>query len=285
MHTSLQLIELAKQRLAAKHGLELPMSDYRLGKLMGIRQTTISSWRVGRSHIGTEFAVRVADACELPPEYVYACVQRERADTPDEISLLERIAAAFKGTKAASLVPAVILAAMFATPDGAQAGNNGVLGTSAPNGAASSRCILLNQIRRWLRRWARLFTIFPVAALATGCAALQTPEERTWLALHAIDSAQTYRIAQDAGRCYHEANPITQELIGEFPSRKSVVAWSLGSAAVHAGVTEFFLRTERPGLAKTWQYLTIGAAGGSALHNFHIGIRIGAHNKPTECVR
>lgn len=130
MHTTLELIELAKQQLAAKHGLDLPMSDYRLSKLMGIRQTTISSWRVGRSHIGTEFAVRFAEACDLPAEYVYACVQRERADNADEISLLERIAAAFKETKVAALVFAVMVAAGMSF---APAGNQAVAAVSADN--------------------------------------------------------------------------------------------------------------------------------------------------------
>jgi plasmid maintenance system antidote protein VapI len=121
MHTTVQLLDLAKQRLAAKHGLELPMSDYRLGKLLNIKQTTISSWRTGRVHIGTEFASRFADACDLSPEYVYACVQRERADTPEEISLLQRIAAAFKETKAAALVLAMVAAGMSLAPAGNQA--------------------------------------------------------------------------------------------------------------------------------------------------------------------
>lgn len=122
MHTTTQLIELAKQCLALKHGLTLPMSDYRLGKLLGIKQSTVSNWRVGRSHIGTEFAALFADACGLSPEYVYACIQRERADTPEEISLLERIAAAFKESKAAGWIVAAMMAAgMSFAPAGNQA--------------------------------------------------------------------------------------------------------------------------------------------------------------------
>lgn len=285
MHTSLHLIELAKQRLAAKHGLELPMSDYRLGKLLGIRQTTISSWRVGRSHIGTEFAVKIADACELSPEYVYACVQRERADTPDEISLLERIAAAFKETKAANWLIGGVVAMLAAGTFLASPENSGVLAALfvSPSYALCAFGVVL--LALWLLArgpWRRFLLIFPVAVLATGCTALRTPEERAWLALHALDSAQTYRIAQDDARCYHESNPITSDLIGEFPSRTSVVAWSIGSAAVHAGVSELLLRNERPGLAKAWQYVTMGFTGNTVLRNYQIGIRLGAPNKPRD---
>lgn len=113
MHTTHDLIELAKQRLALRHGLTLPMTDYRLAKLMGLRQQTVSGWRTGKSGIGTEFAAQFAEACELSPEYVYACVQMERAE-PAERPILERIADAFRG-RAAALTAALALAFFGAT--------------------------------------------------------------------------------------------------------------------------------------------------------------------------
>lgn len=108
MHTSLQLIDLAKQRLALKNDLTLPMTDYRLAKLMEIRPQTLSQWRTGRTTIGTEFVRKFSEACELSEAYVYACIEHDRA--PAEVrGVLEQIAAAFAG-KAASLVMAIVAA-------------------------------------------------------------------------------------------------------------------------------------------------------------------------------
>jgi hypothetical protein len=121
MHTTPQLIELAKQRLAAKHGLQLPMTDYRLAKLMGLSTQVVSAWKTGARGIGTVFARKFADACDLSPEYVYACIQAERTDNPEEISLLEHIAEAFKGKAAALAMMAIMATGMSFAPAGNQA--------------------------------------------------------------------------------------------------------------------------------------------------------------------
>lgn len=120
MHNTHELIELAKQRLALKHGLDLPMTDYRLAKLMNLKQSTVSAWRVGKSHIGTEFAAQFAEVCELPGAYVYACVKHERAKNDGERSILEAIADAFRGKAAA--IAAILAVTML--------GNAGISGTS-----------------------------------------------------------------------------------------------------------------------------------------------------------
>lgn len=117
--------------------------------------------------------------------------------------------------------------------------------------------------------------------LLNGCTALNDRTEQAWLTLHAVDSVQTYRIAQDP-LCFHEANAVTQVVIGETPSRGQVIAWSLGSAAIHLGVTELLLRNEHPKLAKAWQYISIASTGYSVGNNYAIGIRIGSPNKPKE---
>jgi hypothetical protein len=123
---------------------------------------------------------------------------------------------------------------------------------------------------------------FAIAALAiglSGCTALEQRETQAWLALHAVDTAQTYRIAQDA-RCFNEADGITRELIGAHPSTGQVLAWSVGSAAVHVGVTELLLRNDHPKLAKAWQYVRIGVTASAIENNHSIGIRIGSPNEP-----
>jgi len=115
MHTTIELIDLAKRRLSLAHNLPLPMSDYRLGKLMDIRQGTVSNWRTGKTGIGTEFAQKFAQACDLPEAYVYACIEHERTKEPSVLKILEHIAEMARG-KAAAIVPfavAAILAASF----------------------------------------------------------------------------------------------------------------------------------------------------------------------------
>jgi hypothetical protein len=103
MHTPHELIELAKQRLALKNNLPLPMTDYRLAKLMNIRQATISGWRTGVRGIGTEFAAQFAAVCELPEAYVFACIEHEREKNPSVLRILEAIAKTFSAGRAAAL--------------------------------------------------------------------------------------------------------------------------------------------------------------------------------------
>lgn len=110
MHTTHELIELAKQRLSLAHNLPLPMTDYRLGKLLKIKQATISNWRTGKTGIGSEFAQIFASACELSPEYIYACIQHERAKNAQERSILERIASQFRGAAAVIVAAGMMLA-------------------------------------------------------------------------------------------------------------------------------------------------------------------------------
>ena len=123
-----------------------------------------------------------------------------------------------------------------------------------------------------------------LAAIAmSGCTALKTPESQAWLALHAVDTVQTFRIAHDP-HCYEEDASITRRLIGPHPSDAEVAAWSIGSAAVHLGVTEFLLRNEHPNLAKAWQYVRIGMKVNTIADNHSIGIRIGSPNHhKTDC--
>jgi transcriptional regulator with XRE-family HTH domain len=116
MHTTLQLLELAKHQLALKHHLTLPMSDYRLADLLRIDERTVSNWRRGRAHIGAQFAPRFADATGLAVEYIYACIEHERASSPEARAILKTIAKRFgsAGT-AASILLAFLL--LFSCPN------------------------------------------------------------------------------------------------------------------------------------------------------------------------
>lgn len=121
--------------------------------------------------------------------------------------------------------------------------------------------------------------IVAISVLLSGCTALETRETQAWLVLHAVDTAQTYRIAQDS-HCYMENDPITRALIGDSPSRAEVLAWSAGMAGMHVGVTELLLRTDHPKIAKAWQYFRIGVTASAIGRNHEIGIRIGSPNRP-----
>jgi hypothetical protein len=118
--------------------------------------------------------------------------------------------------------------------------------------------------------------------LCSGCTALESRESQAWLALHAVDTAQTLRIADDP-RCFHEGNSVTRSMIGSHPSDGEVFAWSVGSAALHLGVTEWLLRTDHPRIAKAWQYLRIGITAAAVSDNHSVGIRIGSPNQPRTC--
>lgn len=117
MHTTHGLLDLAKEQIAVRQLQTLPMSDYRLAKLMGISESTMSNWRTGRSRIGTEYAKRFADATGLPVEYIYACIEHERAQSPEVKSILESIAQHFvSGSTAASILLALAVSNFAAQP-------------------------------------------------------------------------------------------------------------------------------------------------------------------------
>jgi hypothetical protein len=117
----------------------------------------------------------------------------------------------------------------------------------------------------------------------SGCTALETDESRAWLALHAVDTIQTYHAAQEPA-CYEEKDGLTRSLIGRHPSDGEVIAWSIGMAGVHLGVTEYLLRTDHPKLAKAWQYVRIGVTLDAVSNNYRAGIRIGSPNRLRNCV-
>ncbi len=144
MHTSLQLIALAKSRLALKHNLPAPITDYRFGKLMGFSSQVVSGWK-RKGRIGAEFAGKFAEACELSDAYVYACLEHERA-SPETKNVLERIAAAFSHQAAAVILSAGLLwlGSGFAPDNQAHAAST----LMSDNDAG---IYIMRSLRRWLR--------------------------------------------------------------------------------------------------------------------------------------
>lgn len=84
--------------IKAKHGLT---SDYQLAKLMGIRQSTISGYRAGRSHFDDLMALKVAELLGIQPIEVIAAANVARAKTTEVrkvwIDTFTRFAANFEG--------------------------------------------------------------------------------------------------------------------------------------------------------------------------------------------
>lgn len=54
-------------------------SAYAVGKYLGASRVTAGSWRDGRTTMDDAYAIRAAEALNLDPDYVLACLASERA--------------------------------------------------------------------------------------------------------------------------------------------------------------------------------------------------------------
>lgn len=84
MKTTIEFLDAIK----AKHGIP---SDYALAKRMGMRQQTVSKYRLGHEYLGDSAALKVAELLDIDAAYVVACVHRERAKKSDEKQVWETI--------------------------------------------------------------------------------------------------------------------------------------------------------------------------------------------------
>lgn len=125
-------------------------------------------------------------------------------------------------------------------------------------------------------------------ALLAGCSSIplrtvDNTAEVAFQAAHLVDTIQTYH-GPASDSCYGEGDPITRRLIGRKPSHAGVIAWGVGYAAVHYGITELLLDHGHDYLAAAWEALTISGTAGDVAQNIHIGIRVGSPNvDPPEC--
>jgi transcriptional regulator with XRE-family HTH domain len=95
LETSLQLLE----RVRATHNV----SWYRLARMIPTSESTIANWKNGRTGIDQRFVTRIAELLEEPPEYVLACIEAERAQSPELVKIWRGIAEKFR-THAASIL-------------------------------------------------------------------------------------------------------------------------------------------------------------------------------------
>lgn len=101
--TTVEFLDAVKRR----HGLT---SDYQLAKKLAWTPQRLSGYRIGRRELDDEGCVQIAEALELPPAYVMACVAAARAK---DASIKKHWLAAARllktGTAAAILVTAGLL--------------------------------------------------------------------------------------------------------------------------------------------------------------------------------
>ena len=90
-------------------------------------------------------------------------------------------------------------------------------------------------------------------------------EEWVWQSLHAIDMAQTIRIAKNPDK-FQELNP----LLGKHPSTSEVVAFTVATSVAHAYLV---YKLQEAGLpVKVFEYITIGYKGITIKKNIDAGL-------------
>lgn len=97
------------------------VSDYKVHKLAGIAQQTVSHWRNG--HVMSDaWAVKCADILGLPRAYLLACVNAERAkDQSDTSGVWRQIADVFRDKVALWLAVSLLGFAVFSASQPASA--------------------------------------------------------------------------------------------------------------------------------------------------------------------
>lgn len=58
-----------------------PVTDYRVGKELGVSHQAVTGWRTGRTTFNDEMCLKVANILGLHAEYVLGCVHLERSSS------------------------------------------------------------------------------------------------------------------------------------------------------------------------------------------------------------
>ncbi len=72
-------------------------SDYRLGKELGWKHSTISNYRAGRSAMSGPHALKIAHELDMPEAYVLACVEAEREPAAEVAKVWRALAETLSG--------------------------------------------------------------------------------------------------------------------------------------------------------------------------------------------
>ena len=100
LETSVELLE--RLRAAEK------VSWWKLPRLLDASESTVKNWKRGRTTIDQRFVTRIAELLHERPEYVLACIEAERAQSPEMEKIWRGIAEKFR-SHAASVLLAVML--------------------------------------------------------------------------------------------------------------------------------------------------------------------------------
>lgn len=118
--------------------------------------------------------------------------------------------------------------------------------------------------------------VFTLAAVLSGCAALHDPGEDTFIALRAIDTAQTYKALNDPCRCFYERGSFG--LLPRRPSSAETLGYAAAETSLHVSITELLLHYNHPWLARAWEALGIADEGRAVVLNWHL---ISSHGDDT----
>lgn len=123
-----------------------------------------------------------------------------------------------------------------------------------------------------------------------GCASLQVPlspglriAESAWQGISGVDALQTAHAAEDPA-CYREAGSIAKVFTGTKPSPLGAVSFRLGEGIAHWAAEKWLNANDHPVLAWALEAVTLADEGSAVVHNYRVGVRIGAPNVlPVEC--
>lgn len=156
---------------AVKAALDI-QSDYALAKKLDIRTTRIANYRMGRSFIDEDMALRIAEVLRIDAAVVLASAAAERAKRPDVKKAWERIA---KTMSAAVFALFFVGFSVF----------GGSVAKAADGQIFSTANIHYTNIRRRLRRWffglafssMKGFRLGIVALFVVACGSHNTQQE------------------------------------------------------------------------------------------------------------
>ncbi|HEY0955930.1 MAG TPA: hypothetical protein VGE36_14295 [Roseateles sp.] len=75
------------------------VTDYRIAKILGVPQATVSNYRTGRTKPINSIAMRLAELAGFDPVEAMVAVNLERADTPEDREAWEMVMARVSAPK------------------------------------------------------------------------------------------------------------------------------------------------------------------------------------------
>lgn len=105
--TTIELLEALKHRFADESGR--PATDYRVGKILQVSDSTVPVWRSGRSFIGDEMAIKIAEILELDVQFVLASLQAERARRAQNVRVADAWSTIARRVAAVTIVGTTLL--------------------------------------------------------------------------------------------------------------------------------------------------------------------------------